>query len=160
VAGDRFTISVYQPIRYRGDENTLELGIGRNSRMAVSQVGGEVIGGKNPPGAHDLFQVMADLKSNLEANDAAGVGVRLEELKDYQAQLTSTLAGLGAALNRVEVKQNAYDTLNDQLTTNIANKGDTDLVAAATALANQQMAYQAALQSSTIVMGMSLLDYL
>jgi len=159
-AGDRFTISVYQPIRYRGDENTLELGIGRNSRMAVSQVGGEVIGGKNPPGAHDLFQIMAELKSNLEANDGTGVGARLEELKDYQAQLTSTLAGLGAALNRVEVKQNAYDTLNDQLTTNIANTGDTDLVAAATTLANQQLAYQAALQSSTMVMGMSLLDYL
>ncbi|MEW6659321.1 MAG: flagellar hook-associated protein FlgL [Thermodesulfobacteriota bacterium] len=159
-AGDRFTISVYQPIRYRGDENTLELGIGRNSRMAVSQVGSEVIGGKNPPGANDLFQIMAELKSNLEANDAAGVGARLEELKDYQAQLTATLAGLGAALNRVEVKQNAYDTLNDQLTTNIANKGDTDLVAAATTLANQQLAYQAALQSSTTVMGLSLLDYL
>jgi flagellar hook-associated protein 3 len=158
VEGDRFTISVYQPITYQGDDNTLELGIGRNSRLAVSQVGSEVVGGDG--GQNDLFQIMANLKSDLEANDAAGVGERLEELRDYQSQLTSTLAGLGAALNRVEVKQNAYDTLNDQLTTNITNKGGTDLVAAATTLASQQLAYQAALQSSSMIMGMSLLDYM
>ncbi|MBI4642429.1 MAG: flagellar hook-associated protein FlgL [Deltaproteobacteria bacterium] len=158
VAGDRFTISVYQPITYQGDNNTLELTTGRGSRMAVSTVGSEAVGGAG--GANDLFQIMAQLKSNLEANDAGEVGARLEELRDYQAHLTSEIAGVGAALNRVEVKQNAYDSLNEQLTTNIANKGDTDLVAAATALATQQLAYQAALQSATKVMGMSLLDYL
>lgn len=160
VAGDRFTISVNKPISYQGDTNTLELGIGRSSTMAVSQVGSEVIGGGPAGSQNDLFQIMADLKSNLEANDAAGVGARMQELRDYQSQLTSTLAGLGAALNRVTVKQNAYDSLNEQLTTNIANKGDTDLIAAATALATQQLAYQAALQSSSKIMGMSLMDYL
>jgi len=158
VAGDRLTISVYQPISYQGDSNTLELGIGRNSRLAVSQVGSQVVGGAG--GDNDLFQIMANLKSDLEANDAAGVGARMEELRGYQSHLTSVLAGLGAALNRVEVKQNAYDALNEQLTTDIANKGDTDLVAAATALATQQLAYQAALQSSSKIMGMSLVDYL
>jgi flagellar hook-associated protein 3 len=158
VEGDRFTISAYQPISYQGDDNTLELGIGRNSRLGVSQVGSQVVGGAG--GQNDLFQIMAHLKSDLEANDAAGVGARLDELRKYQSHLTSTLAGLGAALNRVTVKQNAYDTLNEQLTTNIANKGDTDLVEAATALATQQLAYQAALQSSSKIMGMSLVDYL
>jgi len=158
VAGERFTISVYQPITYQGDDNSLELTIGRNSRMAVSTVGSEAVGGDGS--ADDLFQSMARLKSNLEANDAGEVGERLEELRDYQAHLTSVIAGVGAALNRVEVKQNAYDSLNDQLTTDIANKGDTDLVAAATTLASQQLAYQAALQSATKVMEMSLLDYL
>ena len=158
VAGDRLTISVYQPITYQGDQNSLELGIGRNSRMSVSQVGSDVVGGAG--GANDIFEIMAHLKSNLEANDSTGVGARLEELRDYQAHLTSTLAGIGAALNRVEVKQSAYDSLNEQLTENIAQKGDTDIVEATTALASKQLAYQAALQSATNVMQLSLLDYL
>lgn len=158
VAGDRLTISVYQPITYQGDQNSLELGIGRNSRMSVSQVGSDVVGGAG--GANDIFEIMAHLKSNLEANDSTGVGARLEELRDYQAHLTSTLAGIGAALNRVEVKQSAYDNLNEQLTDNIAQKGDTDIVEATTALASKQLAYQAALQSATNVMQLSLLDYL
>ncbi len=158
VAGDSFTISVYQPINYKGDNNTLNLGIGRNSNMGVSLVGSDVVGGAG--GANDLFQIMANLKSNLEANNAAGVGARLEELKNYQAHLLSSLAGVGAALNRVTAKQNAYDTLNEQLTKDISNTGDTDLVAAATTLANQQLAYQAALQSSSKIMSMSLVNYL
>lgn len=158
VAGDRFTISVYQPITYQGDDNNLELTTGRGSRMAVSTVGSEAVGGAG--GANDLFQIMARLKSSLEANDPGEVGARLDELRNYQAHLTSFLAGLGASLNRVEVKQNAYDTLNEELTQNIAKKGDTDLVEAATALATKQLAYQAALQSATKVMGMSLLDYI
>jgi len=135
VAGDRFTVAVHQPITYQGDENNLELNIGRNSKLEVSQVGGEVIGGKTPPEDPDLFQIMAHLKSNLEANDAAGVGARMEELREYQANLNATVAGLGAALNRVEIKQNTYDSLELELEDAIATKGGTDVVEAATALA-------------------------
>lgn len=159
-AGDRFTVAVHQPVKYQGDENNLELNIGRNSTLAVSQVGGDVIGGKTPPEDPDLFQIMAHLKSNLEANDAAGVGARMEELREYQANLNATVAGLGAGLNRVEIKQNTYETLQGELTQTIATKGDTDVVEATTALASKQLAYQAALQASTLVMQMSLLDYL
>jgi flagellar hook-associated protein 3 FlgL len=160
VAGDRFTISVYQPIEYHGDENTLELGIGRNSRLAVSQVGSQVLGGSTPPGANDLFQIMATLKSKLEANDAGGVGASLEDLRSFQTHLTSVMAGQGAALNRVDAKQNAYDAIKEGITTNIGNKGDTDIVEGTTALATKQLAYQAALQAATQVMNMSLMDYL
>lgn len=158
VAGDRFTISVYKPITYQGDDNNLEVSIGRSSTLEVSQVGSEAVGGAG--GSFDIFEIMAKLKSNLEANDAGEVGNRLEELRDYQAHLTSIMAGQGAALNRVEMKQNTYDTLQEDITQNLAKKGDTDLVEAANALAAKQLAYQAALQSSTIVMQMTLLDYL
>jgi len=158
VAGDRFTISVYQPIIYQGDDNTLELSIGSNSRLAVNQVGSEVLGGAG--GTNDLFQIMADFKSALEANDSGKVGESLEALTNYQEHLTAVMSNLGAALNRVDAKQSAYDTLNDQLTQNIANKGDTDIVEATTALATKQLAYEAALQAATKIMSMSLLDYL
>lgn len=158
VAGDRFTIPVYQPISYQGDDNSLQLSIGRNSTLEVSQVGSEAVGGAG--GTNDIFQIMASLKSNLEANDPDKVGASLQELRTYQEHLTAVLAGLGSALNRVEIKQNTYDALQEELTQNIANKGDTDLVEATNTLASKQLAYQAALQSSTMVMQLNLLDYL
>ena len=158
VAGDRFTISVYRPITYQGDSNTLEVSVGRNSTQEVSQVGSEAVGGLG--GTNDLFEIMAKLKSNLEANDSGEVGKRLEELRDYQAHLTSIMAGQGAALNRITIKQNTYATLQEEVTTNIATTGDTDLVEATNAMAAKELAYQAALQSSTMVMQLSLLDYL
>jgi flagellar hook-associated protein 3 FlgL len=158
VAGDRFSIPVYEPITYQGDDNTLEIGIGRNSRLAVNQVGSDALGGTG--GSTDIFDILAQLKSSLEANDPYEAAASLERLRTFQSQINATRAGLGAALNRVTIKNSVYDTLQEELTDNIAEKGDTDLVEAANALATKQLAYQAALASSTQVMNMSLLDYM
>lgn len=158
VAGDRFTIPVYQPITYQGDNNNLQLGIGQNSRLQVSQVGSQAVGGAGGP--NDIFQILASLKSDMEANDPAEIGARLQDLQNYQAHLTSVWAGVGAAINRVDVKKNAYDSLGQEITQNISDKGDTDMVAAVNTLKSKENAYQAALLASTKVMDMSLVDYL
>jgi flagellar hook-associated protein 3 len=158
VQGDRFTVAAYQPVVYQGDNNTLQLSIGQNSRLQVSQMGDQAIGGTG--GANDLFQILARFKSDLEANDPQEIGARLVELQKFQAHLTAVMAGVGATINRVDVKKNAYDSLGLQLTQNISNKGDIDMVAAVNDLKSKETAYQAALLASTKVMSMSLVDYL
>jgi len=158
LAGDRLSISVYQPIVYQGDEHRLELSVGSQSRLQVSQVGSEAVGGAG--GAHDLFQILARLKSALEANDPERAGGSLEELRAYQSHLTGILAGLGAALNRVTIKTEVFETLKVELLAQISRKGDTDLVDAVNTLKSKETAYQAALLASTRVMNLSLLDYL
>lgn len=158
VAGDRFSISVNQPIVYQGDEHSREIGIGPQSRLTVSQVGGTALGGAG--GQPDVFQMLAQLKSSLEANDPQRVGSSLESLRSYQSHLTGILAGLGATLNRVSIKNEVFDTLKEELTAKMSAKGDTDLVAAINALKTTETAYQAALLASSKVMNLSLLDYL
>jgi flagellar hook-associated protein 3 FlgL len=158
VAGDRFTIAVNKPITYQGDQNSLELNIGRDSRMTVNVVGSRAVGGAG--GANDLFQIMADLKSALEANDANQAGASLEALQGLQDNLTSNLAGLGASLNRVSIKQDTYTTLKEELTSNLSNLGDTDLIQAVSDLESKKNAYQAALVASSKTLGMSLMDYI
>jgi flagellar hook-associated protein 3 FlgL len=158
VAGDRFSISVQRPILYQGDEHILEIGIGPQSRLPVSQVGNAAIGGAG--GDLDIFQMLGRLKGSLEANDPQEVGASLEELRSYQAHLTGILASLGTGLNRVLIKNNVFETLKEELISNMSAKGDTDLVAAVNALKSKETAYQAALLASTKVMNVSLLDYL
>jgi flagellar hook-associated protein 3 FlgL len=158
VPGDRFSVAVYQPVVYQGDGHTLDIGIGSGSRLAVSEVGAQVVGGLGGEG--DLFQILARLKSNLEANDAAEIGVRLEELGNYQGRLTATLARLGASLDRVATKSGVYETLKAQLVTASSKLGDTDLVEAVNTLKSLQTAYQGALLASSKIMSTSLLDYL
>jgi len=70
------------------------------------------------------------------------------------------MADLGASLDRVGMKENVYGTLKDELTQQISDRGDTDLIAAVNLLNTKTNAYQAALLSSSKVMGMSLMDYL
>ncbi len=158
LSGDRFSISVRQPIEYQGDEHALELGIGRQSRLTVSEVGSVALGGDG--GSLDVFRMLARLQSGLQANNLKEIGASLEELRTYQNHLDSRLAGLGAGLNRVAVKNGVYDTLQGRLTAALSGKNDTDVVAAVNALKAAETAYQAALLSSTKVMNLSLLEYL
>lgn len=158
VAGDRFSISVYRPIEYQGDTHDLEIAIGSQSRMVVNEVGSTAIGGDL--GSNDLFQILAQLRGSLEANDPAEVGASLESLRSYESHITSILASLGASLDRVAMKENISGYLQDELTRQISDRGDTDLVAAANLLSAKETAYQAALLSSSKVLGMSLMDYL
>lgn len=158
VAGDRFSIPVYQPINYVGDTHNFEIALGANSSLVINEVGSAAIGGDQS--SLDLFQMLAQLKSSLEANDAAEVGASLEKLNSYQSHITSVLAKLGASLDRVAIKEEIYNTLKDELTRQISDRGDTDLVEAANLLKTKETAYQAALLSSSKVMGMSLMDYL
>jgi flagellar hook-associated protein 3 FlgL len=158
VAGDRFSIPVYQPIEYRGDDNNFEIAIGTQNRMVINVVGSAAVGGDQ--GSNDLFQILARLKSSLEANDAAGAGAALEKLRTYETHSTSVMASLGASLDRVGMKENVYSYLKDEITQQISDRGDTDLVEAANLLQSKQTAYQAALLSSTKIMSMSLMDYL
>lgn len=158
LAGDRFSISVHRPIEYQGDTHNFEIAIGPQSRLVVNKVGSAAVGGDQ--GNNDLFQILAQLKSSLEANDPAEAGANLERLRSYEAHITSMLAGLGASLERVTMKENIYGSLKEELTRQISDRGDTDLVAAVNLLKARETAYQAALLSSSKVMGMSLMDYL
>lgn len=158
VAGDLFSISVYRPIEYQGDTHDLEIGIGPQSRLKVNEIGSAAVGGDQ--GSNDLYQILAQLKGSLEANDPAEVGAKLESLRSYESHITAILAGVGASLDRVSMKENIYSTLKEELTRQISDRGDTDLVAAANLLKAKETAYEAALLSSSKVMSMSLVDYL
>jgi flagellin-like hook-associated protein FlgL len=157
-AGDRFSIPVYQPIEYRGDSHNFEIAIGAQNSLVINQVGSAAVGGDQ--GTNDLFQILAQLKSSLEANDPVEVGGSLEKLRSYQTHITSIMASLGASLDRVSMKEKVYGSLKEELTRQISDRGDTDLVEAINLLQTKQNAYQAALLSSSKVMGMSLMDYL
>ncbi|MGQ9688121.1 MAG: flagellin N-terminal helical domain-containing protein [Desulfobaccales bacterium] len=157
-AGDRFSISVYRPIEYQGDNHDFEIALGSTSRMVINEVGSSAVGGDQDK--LDLFQILAQFKGSLEANDPAEVGVSLEKLKAYEAHVTSILAKLGASLDRVAMKEEVYANLKDELTRQISDRGDTDLVEAANLLKTKETAYQASLLSSSKVMSMSLMDYL
>jgi flagellar hook-associated protein 3 FlgL len=158
VAGDRFSISVYKPIIYQGDSHNFEIALGSASRMVINEVGSAAVGGDQ--GELDLFQVLAQFKSSLEANDPAEVGVYLEKMRAYEAHITSILAKLGASLDRVGMQEDFNGALKDELTRQISDRGDTDLVAAANLLKTKETAYQASLLSSSKIMSMSLMDYL
>jgi len=157
-SGDRFSIAVYRPIAYQGDTHNLEIAIAPHSTMVVNTIGATAVGGDGEP--NDLFLILARLKSGLEGNDLKVIGDSLVALRDYQKQLNSIVAGLGAAQERISMKQETYTTLTSQLEKEISQRGDTDVVEAVNLLRTKEAAYQAALLASSKIMNLSLMDYL
>jgi flagellar hook-associated protein 3 FlgL len=158
LSGDRFSTAVYRPMEYQGDAHNLEIAIAPNSSMVVNTVGSTAVGGDQD--ADDLFQILAKFKSGLESNDLTVIGDSLEALGEYQDNLNSIVAGLGASQERVTLKQDMYSNLKIELAEEISARGDTDLVEAANLLTTKEAAYEAALLASSKVMSLSLMDYL
>ena len=61
---------------------------------------------------------------------------------------------------RIETRENIIADLKLSYTDNKAKLEDADIVEAITALQNQELAYQAALASSSKLMNLSLVDFL
>ncbi len=156
-AGDRVIVQV-SAVTYQGDNNTLEVAISKTNRLAVNVIGREAVNGNS--GGLDIFQVLGRLKNALEANDQNGAGQSLEELRTIHSNLLQYQGDLGARIQRVEYKQDAYTSLKDRLTAGLSQVEDTDLINATKDLSLAQVAYQAALYSSTKIMSLSLLDYM
>jgi flagellar hook-associated protein 3 FlgL len=156
-AGDQFIIPISEDT-YQGDDNSLEVTIGENSRLPINVTGEDALGGGGS--GMDVFQILTRLKTSLANNDAAGAGAVLAELNGAYNNLQSSISSLGARSDRVITKTEHYKTMSSNLTTSLSAVQDTDLTGAITALTLKQTAYQAALSASSSVMQLSLLNYM
>lgn len=155
--GDQFILPV-SDVRYQGDDNPLEIGIGRDSRLAVNVVGRDAVDGGQ--GRNDIFQLLNRLKGYLAADDSAGAGAVLAELQRAEENVLKYLTFTGAQLDRLSYQQDTYIHLKNSLENYLSKVADTDLIEATKEMNLKQVAYQAALLSSTKVMELSLLNYL
>jgi len=108
----------------------------------------------------NLFETMGNLVAFLETNNEAGVSQCLEGLKLCQVQITTSLASVGGRENRLDTTKTILTNLQDSVTSQESSVEDVDLTKLLTQLAQQETAYQAVLKSSSIIMQMSLMNYL
>jgi flagellar hook-associated protein 3 FlgL len=100
------------------------------------------------------------LVAALENNDQQGCAEALESLKSSQEHFTTQLASVGARENRLDVAETVLSGLKLNETERMSNIEDADLATLLTELANQQLSYETVLKSSSMIMKMSLVNYL
>jgi flagellar hook-associated protein 3 FlgL len=110
--------------------------------------------------AGNLFEVVGNLIGYLETNNEDGIAEALEDLTGAQNTILEAAASVGGKENRVTATKTMVETLSDNATTTLSGVEDADLTELITKLAQQELAYQAVLQSSTKIMGLSLLNYI
>jgi flagellar hook-associated protein 3 FlgL len=138
--------------------------------LQLNNIGSDVFGGYYENGTQpvfsdsdtskNIFVTVGKLVAALENNDQQGCAEALEGLKAGQEYFTTQLASVGARENRLEVAATVLSGLKLNETERMSNVEDADLATLLTDLANQQLSYEAVLKSSSMIMKMSLVNYL
>ncbi len=108
----------------------------------------------------NLFETIGNLVAFMETNNQEGVSQALESLKLCQTQITTSLASVGGRENRVATSKTILSNLTDSVTSQLSSVEDVDLTKLLTQLSQQETAYQAVLKSSSMIMQMSLMNYI
>ena len=137
---------------YSGNSTAFEIKTGKNSTIEVSQNGGSLFS--------TLFSSMIDLLNDLETDDAAGIETGIANLNTDFETINTAIADIGAKGVRVETKEKIIQDLNLSYTESRSELEDADIIEAISHLKSTELAYQAALASTSKLMTMSLVDFL
>ncbi|SFL32413.1 flagellar hook-associated protein 3 FlgL [Desulfomicrobium norvegicum] len=148
--------------------HNVEISAGQYLRL--NNVGAEIFGGYYENGTQPVFSdsdvgknimvTVGKLVAALENNNQQGCAEALDGLKTGHEYFTTQLASVGARENRLDVADTVLSGLKLNETERMSNVEDADLATLLTELANQQLSYEAVLKSSSMIMKMSLVNYL
>jgi len=131
--------------------------------MGINFTGAPGAGGEewlDPTHTNSVFAVLTDLRDALAADNSiaiAGVVGRLDDCMDLTGQAR---AATGAKVQRLDLASDKLDSVALGLQELLSRTEDVDAAEAVMNLTQQEAIHQAALQVSSRVLPMSLLDYL
>jgi flagellar hook-associated protein 3 len=107
-----------------------------------------------------IFKTLMDLKQYLNADDTSGINRSLSRLSTQYDNMNNAVSQIGYKGVSLDLKTNVIEDLKLSYNSQKSNIEDADMVAAISALASKQNAYQAALSSTAKIMKLSLIDYM
>lgn len=167
------------PYIYQGDQNPTELEITPGERVQVSVTGNELFLGvadanwspppaanQSEPGNVDLFSVLTRIEAAIRANnvdDPAGAGggiqANIENLEIAANQERRIRAQLGTRTARIEEAIAQQEKIAVDLQQTLSRYQDADAIETFNEIIKQETAFQAALNVTSRISQISILDY-
>lgn len=139
------------------------------SYLNVNSVGKDIFGGyyegkpvlteANPDGEDNLFEVVGAFIGYLEGNNQEGCQKTLAALTKAEQKVLSEATRIGGMENRLEMASDVLAFQKIDQDERLSYVEDVDLTELLTRLTRQQLTYQTILQSSSMIMQMSLANY-
>ncbi|WP_320040932.1 flagellar hook-associated protein FlgL [uncultured Desulfobacter sp.] len=107
-----------------------------------------------------IWDTVFDLKEALETDDVDGIERAMTRLENHYESLTSSISTVGYVYNSTTIAETTITDSDLTLTTQRSTVRDADTVEAIMLLKSSQTVYEAALSSTSSVMGLSLVDYM
>ncbi|MGA2542226.1 MAG: flagellar hook-associated protein FlgL [Verrucomicrobiota bacterium] len=154
-------------VTYQGNTALSQSQIGAGQTISA-EVPGANTTGTGPTGlladsrsGTDLFRDLISLQQDLTAgNTTAIASTDSPNLTKDENNIVSGIAQNGVMQSALESASTAATQMGTNITTQTSNLTSADLATTLTKLDQTQTAYQAALQSSQMIMGLSILDYI
>jgi flagellar hook-associated protein 3 FlgL len=108
----------------------------------------------------DLMNRLVALRDALNSGDSPALSATQRQLIDGEDLVIASLAEHGAVQMRIEINRTQQEALVDNLYALVSEETAADLPETIVRLNRAQTAYQAALQSASGIMQISLLDYI
>lgn len=143
-------------VTYDGNDTQFSIRLGKNLSVAVGMDGEAAFGSSG----NSVFDTLIDLKQALQGNDVAGIGQAMDALDSHMNSIRSLISGTGAKTLRLDTKEKILQDLNLSYSDRKSSIEEADITEAIMQLKSTELAYQAALTSSSKVMSTSLVDYL
>ena len=110
--------------------------------------------------AKNIFETVSEFLVWAETGVQAGSQEALANLKTASEGLLTSLAAVGGKEQRAELNLNILEGSRFDMEDRMSTIEDVDLTELVTKLAQQQMAYQSVLQSSSMIMQLNLMSFL
>jgi flagellar hook-associated protein 3 FlgL len=141
---------------YHGDDGEIRIITGEDVDMQINIPGDEVFQNSDV----DIFEMLNQLKTALENNNTEGISDQIEPLDDALDQILNARGKVGARLNRLETTEKYWSDFSLRITEMLSDMEDIDLAQAMTQLVSQQTAYQASLETASMIIQPSLINFL
>ena len=143
----------------------LNLEIMQGTYISVNNVGKDIFGGyydgqPSLEGGKNLFEVVGEFIAYCENNNQEGCQKSLAAIEQAQAHILAQEARIGGLENRVSMAQDVLSFQKLDQEERLSYTEDIDLTELLAKLTRQQLTYQTVLQSSSMIMQLSLAKYI
>ncbi len=107
-----------------------------------------------------IFRTLIELQNYLELSDSAGINRSISRLAVDFNHIESFVSESGIKQQRLDIRDSIIEDLKLSYETNRMKIEDADVIETFTLLQQKQFAYEAALSSTSKILGLSLLNYI
>jgi len=136
---------------YHGNDSPFSIKVGNTSTIEVGADGADLF--------DTVFTSLVDLKAALENNEVEGITAAMDALGKNAEHLSARQSEIGSKALRMEMKSEILQDLQISGSERLSAIEDADMAEAITRLMSKELAYKAALATSSRVMSLSLVDF-
>jgi flagellin-like hook-associated protein FlgL len=143
-----------------GMSDTLSVRVSQSSKEIVNVDGQKVFWSDSSDLKSNIFQQLYDLREAVEAEDTEALQTLQTDLEGAQSRISAQISLTGSRLSGLERRQSVLIDMETEYKSRLGELEEGDLVGAISQLTQKQTLYDAALQVTGMLDGLSLLKYI